>query len=74
MQSMIMNQMRWDEERKERAEERDRREEQRIIRDQERERIIREQERERDRQSFMQLMVMMMSGNKSKKDEDHNMS
>ena len=94
MQSMIMNQMRWDEERKERAEERDRREEQRIIKEQERERerqerereriirdqerererIVREQERDRERQSFMQMMVMMMSGNKSKKDEDHSMS
>lgn len=70
MQSMVMNQMRWDEERKERAEERERREEQRIIREQERERerIIREQERERERQSFMQMMVMMMSRNKETKE------
>lgn len=70
MQSMVMNQMRWDEERKERAEERERREEQRIIREQERERerIIREQERERERQMFMQMMVMMMSRNKETKE------
>jgi len=65
---MLKNQMRWEEERKER----ERREEQRMIREQERERerIIREQERERDRQSFMQMMVMMMCGNKSNIDEE----
>jgi len=64
MQSMLMNQARWEEERRERAEERERREEQRLIREQERER-----ERERDRQSFMQMMAMMMN-NSSKKTDD----
>jgi len=72
MQNMFMNQIRWEEERKERAEERERKEEQRLIREQdrERERISREQERERDRQSFMHMMAMMMAANKSSNKDD----